>query len=280
MKKAISMFVLASVMLVSALQCAAADPVYHPDTNGNYSVSYADERIVDGEAYGFIVVEGFDDEVLDLSDGNLEKILYIDETEASDGSISFNNFNLKGRLPSEEGFTGGTAFIGGEGFNSATTIATLRETVVPVSDITLDKTEISINVGETDTLAATVTPNNATDKAVTWTSSDATVASVDANGVVTAHKASATAVTITATAGGKTATCTVTVSAASNRVPGDVNGDSSVNIFDVVLICRKIANHDVALNELNADVTGDGTVNIFDVVLICRKIANHDVTLQ
>ena len=81
-----------------------------------------------------------------------------------------------------------------------------------VSSVALDKTSAELQVGKTLTLTATVTPDNATDKAVVWTSSNDAVATVDANGVVTA-KAEGTA-TITATAGGKTATCTVTVKAA------------------------------------------------------------------
>ena len=83
---------------------------------------------------------------------------------------------------------------------------------MPVSGVALDKTSAELQVGKTLTLTATVTPDNATDKAVAWTSSNDAVATVDANGIVTA-KVEGTA-TITATAGGKTATCTVTVKAA------------------------------------------------------------------
>ena len=83
---------------------------------------------------------------------------------------------------------------------------------MPVSSVALDKTSAELQVGKTLTLTATVTPDNATDKAVAWNSSNAAVATVDANGIVTA-KAEGTA-TITATADGKTATCTVTVKAA------------------------------------------------------------------
>ena len=80
---------------------------------------------------------------------------------------------------------------------------------VKVSEVKLDKTSVSLKAGETAQLTATVTPDNATDKTVTWTSSKPTVAAVDENGKITAV-APGTA-TITATADGKSATCTVTV---------------------------------------------------------------------
>ena len=282
MKKTISMFVLVAVMLVSVLQCTAADTVYYPDADGNYSVSYEDDKIVDGEAYGFIVVEGLDNEVLNLSDGNLDKILYIDDTKASDGSVSFNNIILKGKLPSEEGFTGGTAFIGGEGFNSATTVGTLQKTLVPVSGITLDITTANVLVGQTITLAATVTPDNASNKTVKWTSSDPSVASVDANGVVKAEKASTTPVTITATAGEKVATCIITVSSSSigERLAGDADGDGRVSISDAVRICQYLAGYNVTINEDNSDVDADGTVRVGDAVRICQYLAGYNVTLN
>ncbi|MBP9999051.1 MAG: Ig-like domain-containing protein, partial [Bacteroidales bacterium] len=88
--------------------------------------------------------------------------------------------------------------------------ATCTVTVVatPVTSVTLSKTTAQLKAGETVTLTATVNPSDATDKTVTWSTSDATVASVS-NGVVTAIKVGTA--TITAKAGDKTATCTVTV---------------------------------------------------------------------
>lgn len=90
------------------------------------------------------------------------------------------------------------------------------DTKVEVSNVTLDKTTLSLTVNGTNngsaTLVATVTPDNATDKTVTWTSSNTSVATVN-NGTVTAVAAGTS--TITAKAGEKTATCTVTVTDAS-----------------------------------------------------------------
>ncbi len=286
MKKNVIMLALAAFMVFSTVECMAADAVYRPDANGSYTLSYEDEKIVDGESYGFVVVEGLDNEILDLSDDNFDSILYIDEAVAADGSVSFSSFGLRGTQPTEEGFVGGTAFIGGEGFDSATTVGTLEAPDVAVTSVTLDKTEVALDVGGTVTLAATVAPDNATDKTVTWTSSDSAVASVDANGVVKGETASETPVTITATAGDKSATCTVTVTAPAtgegdeDKVAGDIDGDGEITISDPFLICRKMAGHNVDVSLDVADVDGDGEITISDPFLICRKMAGHNVTLQ
>lgn len=79
---------------------------------------------------------------------------------------------------------------------------------VNTESITLDKTTLSLAVGESATLTATVKPDDATDKAVTWSSSDESVVKVD-NGEVTAVKSGKA--TVTAKSGGKTAECVVTV---------------------------------------------------------------------
>lgn len=80
---------------------------------------------------------------------------------------------------------------------------------IPVTSIELDKTRLELKENETVKLIATVKPDNATDKTVTWTSSDSEVVSVDNSGEVVALKGGTA--TITAQAGEKTATCTVIV---------------------------------------------------------------------
>lgn len=89
---------------------------------------------------------------------------------------------------------------------------------VAVIGVTLNKTSATLAVGGTETLTATVSPDGATDKTVTWTSSNGSVATV-ANGVVTAVAVGTANITVTATNGtndtsdDKQATCTVTVTA-------------------------------------------------------------------
>ena len=81
---------------------------------------------------------------------------------------------------------------------------------VKVTGVKLNKSSKSLTIGDTFTLTATVKPNNATDKSVTWSSSNTSVATVDENGAVTA--VSEGTATITATASnGVEASCSVTV---------------------------------------------------------------------
>ena len=102
---------------------------------------------------------------------------------------------------------------------TATCEVTVKPLVVEAEGVTLDKTTLNLTEGETATLSATVSPENTTDKTVTWTSSDATVASVNTGGVVTGLKAGTATITVS-TINGLTATCDVTVKAATVEASG------------------------------------------------------------
>lgn len=93
-------------------------------------------------------------------------------------------------------------------------VVTVEAKTIKVTSVTVSPKTLNLEVGQTGTLTATVKPDNATNKTVTWTTSNDKVATV-ANGVVTAvGKGTAT---ITAAADGKTATCTVTVKVPAHR---------------------------------------------------------------
>ena len=90
---------------------------------------------------------------------------------------------------------------------------------VPVESVSLNKTELALAVGQTETLTATVAPGNATVKDVTWSSSNDSVITVSAYGEVTAVGTGAAQVTVTTANGGKTASCAVTVTEEVSSVP-------------------------------------------------------------
>jgi len=77
--------------------------------------------------------------------------------------------------------------------------------------VSLNKTTDSIAIGATDKITPTFTPANTTNKSVTWSSSDATIASVSSDGTVTGLKTGAATITVKTADGGFTATCKVTV---------------------------------------------------------------------
>lgn len=88
---------------------------------------------------------------------------------------------------------------------------TVVKTKVPVTGVSLNAPSISMTIGDTQTLSATVIPSNATDKSVTWSSSNTSVATVFSSGVVTAKAAGSATITVTTNDGSKTASCSVVV---------------------------------------------------------------------
>lgn len=99
---------------------------------------------------------------------------------------------------------------------AATSVTTVAKQVA-VSKITVSPKTLNLEVGQTGTLTATVTPDNATDKTVTWTSSDKNVATVDKdNGTVTPVGEGTATITATA-ANGKKDTCKVTVKVPAHK---------------------------------------------------------------
>ena len=101
---------------------------------------------------------------------------------------------------------------------------------IPVTGVTLNTGAATLTVGQRTLLLATVTPENATNQNVDWTSSNSAVATVDSNGTVKAVAAGKAVITVTTVDGGKTATCTVTVTERQDtQTPG---GSSSGNKTD------------------------------------------------
>jgi len=107
-----------------------------------------------------------------------------------------------------------TATAGGK---NAVCKVTVVAKVIQVEKVSLDKTSLSLVEGDEATLVATVSPDDATDKTVTWNTSDEKVATVENGKVLAVAEGEAI---ITATSGKKSATCTVTVSAKVIDVTG------------------------------------------------------------
>lgn len=138
----------------------------------------------------------------------LKLTLKAKDTNVGENSISLTNVTISN-------------VAGDANLNYATTVAPVTVTtsvpVVAVTSVTVSSKTLNLEVGQTRTLTATVTPDNATDKTVTWTSSDKNVATVDKdNGTVTAVGEGTATITATA-ANGKKDTCKVTVKVPAHK---------------------------------------------------------------
>ncbi len=103
----------------------------------------------------------------------------------------------------------------------------VEDKTIKVTLITLDRSNISMFIGNTTVLTATINPSNATNKGITWKSTNTNVVTVNSSGVVTAKGLGSAA--ITATADGKMAFCSVTV----NNKEVDYGANTSDSIISV-----------------------------------------------
>lgn len=146
-----------------------------------------------------------------------------------------------------------TYTIGGK---EASCEVTVTPRTISVESITLNKPQLSLVKGATETLTATVLPTTATDKTVIWESGDTAVATVK-DGIVTAVAAGNA--TITAKAGEKTATCAVTVTNPSNSGSSSGGGGSSTPRY-AVTVPDKTENGSLSVSSKNTKKGSDVTV--------------------
>ena len=111
---------------------------------------------------------------------------------------------------------------------------------VSVTSVTLNKTELDLIVEAHEQLTATVLPNDATNKNVSWSSDNTAVATVSDNGLVTAVGEGKATITVTTEDGNKTATCTISVTAPAG---GDDDGDCEY-VWELVTDASKLKEGD------------------------------------
>lgn len=132
---------------------------------------------------------------------------------------------------------------------------------VPVTGIKLNIASLSVGVGQAVILTASVTPENATNKSMTWKSSDTNVATVDSNGIVIGKAAGKAAITATTADGNYSAVCNITVYDVNNviRVTGISldKTETTLTVGKVIILEAKIT----PLNATNKQVTWTSSNN-------------------
>lgn len=208
-----------------------------------------------------------------LPDESVQLSATVSPSDATNQSVMWQSSNTNVATVSSDGMVVakgvGTCVITATAADGSGKSATCQVTVSPrlATSVTLNTTSASVVRGKTLQLTATVLPVNATNRSVTWETSDSNIATVDNDGKVTGKVIGSTTITATTTDGTLlTASCLVSV-----KPQCDVNNDGYVDVFDVNAIINKI----LGLNGLSlslADVNGDGTVDIFDVNLVINAM--------
>ena len=190
-----------------------------------------------------------------LKDGN-EQDINIEVVEENKVAISLKNGELSGQyivnIPKEaiKDIVGKTMV---NDFTKSVD-AGEEEVVIDVTDVMLDQSEVTLKVGNTMQLNATVKPENATNKNVAWESDNTEVVTVDNNGKITALKAGQANITVTTEDGNKSATCKVTV------VEEQV-GNDTILVESVVLDKAEVVLNIGEDTQLNATVNPENATN-------------------
>lgn len=141
----------------------------------------------------------------------------------------YASIDEKGLLTVKGGANGSTVKIRATSKDNSSVYAEKSVTVtykiasVSVTGVSLSKSVLSLAVGESETLVATVAPERATDRSVTWESSNKNVATVNQNGTVKAVAAGSALIGVRTNDGGFTARCNLTVAAVVNEYTLTVN---------------------------------------------------------
>ena len=178
-----------------------------PQVNGTPILAYTSKGIKKIEVYGYVTPTTVD---VTLADGT-------DDATSWQGKAGEGEYQA---LPLT-GLEAGTAVtVKYNGTKKVKSVKAVKKAAVPVTAITLNKTETEIKVGSTETLSVTaVAPDNATDKTYTWKTSDASKATVDQDGKVTAVAEGTVTIYAEANDGsGVKGNCTVTVTPATITV--------------------------------------------------------------
>ncbi len=163
-----------------------------------------------------------------------------------------------------------------DGSNKTAVCEVTVDIPVLVTGVTFNQTAVTLNAaGERFSLVATVSPADASNKGLIWTSSNPAVATVSAEGEVRAVSNGTSVITATTSDGTSiTATCNVTVDI-TNVIPGDVNADGDVDVADIVAVINCVLD---ATTEGEGDVNNDGEVDVADIVAVINFVLDYTGT--
>jgi endonuclease I len=193
------------------------------------------------------------------------KMIYVQLPTASRLTFGLlTNPSLKGSMVKVTGYL--TAYFAHTGVKTATAIEKVAQST-SVTGVTLNTASSTLTIGSTQTLVATVAPTTATNKTISWTSSNSTVAAV-VNGTVTGKALGTATITVITADGGKTAVCNVTVTS------GGSSGGSSP--YDSTYYAPAIGKTGTLLKSTLNDIIDNHTQLSYDAVWDALRYTDED----
>lgn len=195
------------------------------DYSGNYTLTLNRAKIVSVSSISEDDVTTVT--ITDLTDNSIQTLTYgylVNENATSISLVNGRRYSISVKCTGTESAT----LYTWNGFTF-----TAEVIIIPVDSVNLNHEEIMIEVGGSGQIEATVSPNNATDQSVTWSSSDEAIATVE-DGMITGIAAGSCIVTATSTDGNKTATCSVIITAPSETVTHatGISFESSISLLE------------------------------------------------
>lgn len=132
-----------------------------------------------------------------------------------------------------------------DGKITATCLVTVASATVAVSSVSISKTSLTLEPNKSEQLSCTVLPDNASNKKVTWSSSDESVATVSSNGMVVSKAEGTAVITVASVDGVHSASCTVTVKSATPPTP---------TVVDVTSV--ELKDHQISINTGSSTTLG------------------------
>lgn len=165
-----------------------------------------------------------------------------------------------------------------DGGYMATCIITANKNVILPSSITLDKSDATINVGESFTLNANVLPDNADNKIIVWNSDDADIASVNNEGEVTGIKAGTTKIIAITQANDLKAECLITVLQPVTGITLDRNDISFVEIGESVQLTANVLPEDASNKNVVWTSSDANVATVNNGVVVCMGYGSAVIT--
>ncbi|MCL1894901.1 MAG: Ig-like domain-containing protein, partial [Holophagaceae bacterium] len=184
---------------------------------------------------------------------------------ATNKAVSWASNNINVATVNADGLVTGVAagsatitVVTQDGNHQASCVVTVDTVSIPVTGLTLNKNSAILTVGGADILIATLQPSNATNKTITWTTSDSGVATVN-NGSVTAYGTGTAIITATAQGSGQKAYCDVTV----RPTPGYVPKIYAAGNFGLAEHDETFQNNRITMNDELYSVFATGNGNVY-----------------